>query len=94
MLWGACVALFPQHAFALFDRLPIHYPSDWQSVGIIVGVYIGDGLTALDLYRHWSIAMRGLFAKVFGPDGLVRKVWVGREESLRMGVCSGVTLES
>ena len=82
--WGTWVVLFPQHAFRLFDMSPINYPSVWQSVGMIVGVYgIGYGLAALDLYRHWPIVLVGFLGKVFGPIGLVQKVWLEGELPLR-----------
>ena len=84
--WGAWVVLFPQHAFALFDMAPINYPSVWQSVGMIVGVYgIGYGIAATDLYRHWPIVLVGFLGKVFGPIGLVQKVWLEHELPLRFG---------
>lgn len=84
LLWGAWVVLLPQNTFALFEMAPINYASVWQSVGMIVGVYgIGYGLAALDLYRHWPIVLVGFLGKVFGPIGLVQKVWIEGELPLR-----------
>ena len=86
VMWGAWVVLFPQSAFALFDMTPINYPSVWQSVGMIVGVYgIGYGIAATDIYRHWPIILVGFLGKVFGPIGLAQKVWLEGELPLRFG---------
>ena len=86
ILWGAWVVLFPQHAFALFDMDPINYASVWQSVGMIVGVYgIGYGIAGTDIARHWPIIFVGFLGKVFGPIGLVQKVWLENELPLEFG---------
>lgn len=84
--WGAWVVIAPLHVWRLFDMAPVNYPSVWQSVGMIVGVYgLGYGLAALDLYRHWPIVLVGFLGKVFGPIGLAQKVWLERELPLRFG---------
>jgi len=86
IVWGAWVVLFPQHAFALFDMDPINYASVWQSVGMIVGVYgIGYGISGTDIARHWPIILVGFLGKVFGPIGLVQKVWLEGELPLEFG---------
>ena len=86
IVWGAWVVLFPQHAFALFDMDPINYASVWQSVGMIVGVYgIGYGISGTDTARHWPIILVGFLGKVFGPIGLVQKVWLEGELPLEFG---------
>ena len=36
-------------------------------------------------YRHWPIVLVGFLGKVFGPIGLVQKVWLEGELPLRFG---------
>lgn len=72
ILWGALVILFPTRAFTILDIDPPRYPSIWQCVGMIVGVYgVGYLIAARDPYRHWPIVLVGLLGKVFGPIGFV-----------------------
>lgn len=72
VIWGAGVVLFP---LALFEvtGLPMPlYPSIWQCVGMIVGVYgIGYWIAANDPARHWPIVLVGLLGKIFGPIGFL-----------------------
>jgi len=72
LLWGAVVILFP---LALFDFAGMprpNYPSLWQCIGMIVGVYgIGYLIAARDPLRHWPIVLVGLLGKIFGPIGFV-----------------------
>jgi len=72
LLWGAAVVLFPLAAFELAGLEPPRYPSVWQCVGMIVGVYgVGYLAAATDPLRHWPIVLVGLLGKVFGPIGFV-----------------------
>ena len=86
LLWGAWVVIAPLHVWRLFDMAAINYPSVWQSVGMIVGVYgLGYGIAALDPARHWPIVLVGFLGKVFGPIGLAQKVWLEGELPVRFG---------
>lgn len=72
LAWGAFVVLFPLLPFQWADLEPPNYPSLWQCIGMIVGVYgIGYGIAALDPVRHWPIVLVGLLGKIFGPIGFV-----------------------
>lgn len=72
LLFGALVVLFP-HAWFEFADLPAPlYPSLWQCIGMIVGVYgVGYAIAARDPLRHWPIVLVGLLGKVCGPLGFV-----------------------
>ena len=65
LAWGTFVVLFP---LAVFDWTglprPI-YPSIWQCVGMIVGVYgIGYAIAATDPLHHWP-----MISWTVAPDG-------------------------
>ncbi len=70
LLWGTFVVLFPMAAFRWMNIPPPNYPSIWQCVGMIVGVYgIGYVAAARDPLRHWPIVLVGLLGKICGPLG-------------------------
>lgn len=70
--WGLFVIFFPTLPFLWIGIEPPNYPSLWQCIGMIVGVYgIGYGIAAFDPVRHWPIVLVGLLGKVFGPIGFV-----------------------
>lgn len=72
LLWGAAVVLFPLAIFRLTGLAEPLYPSIWQCVGMIVGVYgVGYILAAGDPVRHYPIVLVGLLGKIFGPIGFV-----------------------
>ncbi len=72
LIWGAAVILFPLAFFRLADLPEPTYPSIWQCVGMIVGVYgVGYLVAARDPNRHWPIVLVGLLGKIFGPIGFV-----------------------
>ena len=72
LIWGAWVVLAPQQFFTLTGMEPTNYPSIWQCVGMIVGVYgIGYAIAAFDPARHWPIVLVGLLGKIAGPIGYV-----------------------
>lgn len=51
---------------------PPRYPSIWQCVGMIVGVYgVGYLIASRDPVRHWPIVLVGTLGKVFGPIGFI-----------------------
>lgn len=70
VVWGAWVILRPLDIFLWTGaQLPL-YPSIWQCVGMIVGVYgVGYAIAARDPFRHWPILLVGLLGKLFGPIG-------------------------
>lgn len=70
VIWGAAAVLAPRAFFEFAGILPPNYPSLWQCIGMIVGVYgVGYWIAASDPYRHWPIVLVGLLGKVFGPMG-------------------------
>jgi peroxiredoxin len=72
LLWGAAVVLAPTAAFGLAGLETPLYPSIWQCVGMIVGVYgVGYLAASRDPLRHWPITLVGLLGKIFGPIGFV-----------------------
>lgn len=72
LFWGALVVLMPLAPFHWAAMAPPRYPSIWQCVGMIVGVYgIGYLVAAKNPTRHWPIVIVGLLGKVFGPIGFV-----------------------
>lgn len=70
LLWGAWVVLRPLDLFVWTGAQPPIYPSIWQCVGMIVGVYgVGYAIAATNPFRHWPIVLVGLLGKLFGPIG-------------------------
>ncbi|KAA5543786.1 redoxin domain-containing protein [Roseiconus nitratireducens] len=70
--WGLWVVVRPDDLFH-WTGIPVpRYPSIWQCVGMVVGVYgIGYGIAASRPYRHWPIVLVGLLGKVLGPVGML-----------------------
>jgi len=78
ILWGAWVVLFPMHFFDIFGLEQPVYPTIWQAVGMIVGVYgIGYWVAGDDHHRHWPIILVGFLGKVFGPIGFLQNWLAG-----------------
>lgn len=72
LLWGAFVILAPNALFEWIGAELPNYPSLWQCVGMIVGVYgVGYLAAARDPIRHWPIVLVGLLGKIFGPIGFI-----------------------
>lgn len=72
LLWGAAVVAFPDLFFRALELEPPRYPSLWQCIGMIVGVYgVGYLIAARDPWRHWPIVLVGLLGKAFGPIGFL-----------------------
>ncbi len=73
ILWGAWVIVFPFHIFQISSMPYPLYPSIWQCVGMIVGVYgLGYLIAARDPLKHWPIVLVGLIGKVLGPVGFLK----------------------
>jgi len=86
LTWGAGVILFPTWPFELAGMEPPNYPSLWQCIGMIVGVYgVGYGIAASDPLRHWPIVLVGLLGKVFGPVGFLWTAWRGELPWITIG---------
>lgn len=72
LAWGTVVILFPEALFRLTGAQAPNYPSIWQCVGMMVGVFgIGYLIAARNPLRHWPIVLVGLLGKVCGPIGFV-----------------------
>lgn len=72
LLFGALAIVFPNAWFAFADLPTPTYPSLWQCIGMIVGVYgVGYAIAARDPLRHWPIVFVGLLGKVLGPLGFL-----------------------
>jgi small multidrug resistance pump len=70
LLWGLLAILFPSLPFQWIGIEPPNYPSLWQCIGMIVGVYgVGFAIAATDPIRHWPIVLVGFLGKLFGPIG-------------------------
>lgn len=86
LLWGVWVVAFPGSFFRLAGMPEPLYPSIWQCVGMIVGVYgIGYAIAAFDPVRHWPIVFVGLLGKIFGPLGYVQAAWIAGTLDPRFG---------
>jgi hypothetical protein len=72
LAWGGWVVTRPLDLFRWTGAELPNYPSIWQCVGMVVGVYgIGYAIAARSPFRHWPIVLVGLLGKVFGPLGFV-----------------------
>jgi hypothetical protein len=78
LLWGAWVVLFPMQYFDWLAMPRPNYPSIWQAVGMIVGVYgLGYYVAAYRPAQHWPIVLVGFLGKLFGPIGLLFELYRG-----------------
>ncbi len=72
LMWGGWVILRPMDMFDWTGIPRPLYPSIWQCVGMVVGVYgVGYLVAARSPLRHWPIVLVGFLGKVFGPIGMV-----------------------
>lgn len=73
--FGLWTGLAPREFFRLFDLLPPRYPSIWQCLGMVVGLY---GLlyawAAFHLEGARTIIAVGLIGKILGPLGWILTV--------------------
>ncbi|MEM7227479.1 MAG: peroxiredoxin-like family protein [Planctomycetota bacterium] len=71
LVWGTVVILFPLSMFRIMGLPEPTYPSIWQCVGMIVGVYgVGYLIAARDPMTHYPIVLVGFLGKLFGPIGV------------------------
>jgi small multidrug resistance pump len=78
IFWGAWVVLFPSHFFSLLDLPDINYPSVWQGMGMVIGVYgLGYYWAGFNPLRHWPIVAVGFLGKIFGPIGFLYHLYLG-----------------
>lgn len=78
VVFGLWAVLFPLSIFQWLRVEAPNYPSLWQCIGMIVGVYgIGYWIAARDPVRYWPLVLVGLLGKLFGPIGFVLTAWRG-----------------
>lgn len=79
IVWGGFVVLYPLVPFRWAGMALPNYPSLWQCIGMIVGVYgVGYACAAFDPPRHWPIVLVGLLGKLCGPLGFLVAAIQGR----------------
>ncbi len=75
IFWGLFVILFPNWYFQFCGMTPPLYPSLWQGIGMIVGVYgVAYAIAASNPITYWPIVFAGLLGKLFGPIGFLLAV--------------------
>ncbi len=76
--FGVWACLFPQAFFAKLEMAPPNYPSIWQCLGMVVGLY---GVLYANAARHLDraklIIAVGLAGKILGPIGMFMAVRAG-----------------
>jgi small multidrug resistance pump len=78
-VWGGLASLFPNALFRWLGMPPINYPSMFQCIGMMVGVYaIGYWLIARDPTRFGPLVYVGLAGKILGPLGFLWAASQGR----------------
>ena len=71
-VWGALVCVWPGAYFEFLKMPALNYPSMFQAIGMMVGVYaIGYWLIARDPVRYGPFVYIGLLGKLFGPIGFL-----------------------
>jgi hypothetical protein len=66
LAWGAFAIFAPRLPFQWLGIDPPNYPSLWQCIGMIVGVYgVGYAIAAYDTQRHWPTIGKNLRAHRF-----------------------------
>lgn len=76
--FAAWTFLWPRAFFDLFGMDPPRYPSIWQCLGMVVGVYgLGYAYAAWRLDRALPFIALGLLGKTLGPIGWVATVQSG-----------------
>ena len=78
--WGTLAGLFPNQLFKWLGMPPLNYPSMFQCIGMMVGVYaIGYWLIARDPERFGPFVYVGLAGKLLGPLGFL---WAASQNQL------------
>jgi hypothetical protein len=78
LAWGVFMVCFPVEPFRWAEMPPPNYPSLWQCVGMMVGVFgVGYAIAATDPVRHWPLVLVGLLGKICGPIGFVYSALAG-----------------
>jgi len=76
--FGVWVCLWPRALFAMLDMASPNYPSIWQCLGMVVGLYgILYAIAVFDLSRAEPIIAIGLAGKILGPIGMLLAVCSG-----------------
>ncbi|MDP9326566.1 MAG: hypothetical protein M3O87_08565 [Candidatus Dormibacteraeota bacterium] len=82
--FGVRAGLFPNAFFDVFQVPRIDYPSVWQVLAMVLGLYgLGYAYAALRLDRATPFIAIGLLGKVIGPIGWVFTVLVTQELPVR-----------
>ncbi len=75
LLWAALNILKPNFYFDWLGIPRPLYPSIWQGLAMVIGVYgLGYAIAAVNPLRHWPIVLVGLAGKVLGPFGFAYAV--------------------
>lgn len=70
--WAIYMVCLPRLPFEMAQLPAPNYPSLWQSLGMVIGIFgIGYALAASDPLRHWRLVLLGLIGKIGGPLGFV-----------------------
>lgn len=79
IVWGAWVVLFPSQFFEWLGMEDLTYPTIWQGMGMVIGVYgLAYWLASFDPFRHWPIIAVGFLGKIMGPIGFVWNYLMGK----------------
>ncbi len=69
--FGIWACFWPGALFAMLEMAPPNYPSLWQCLGMVVGLYgLLYAYAAVDLHRSKLIIAIGLAGKILGPIGM------------------------
>jgi hypothetical protein len=69
--FGLWACFWPRGLFAMLEMAPPNYPSLWQCLGMVVGLYgLLYACAAVDLNRGKLIIAIGLAGKILGPIGM------------------------
>lgn len=78
VVWGTSAVLFPNAFFDFFGMRRPNYPSLFQAIGMIVGVYaFGYYLVGRNPERYGPFVWVGLAGKLFGPIGFLMAALAG-----------------
>lgn len=71
-VWGVFIIVWPATSAVVYGFAdPPVEEHLWQGTGLFISLLaIGYGIAAADPWRHWSVVLTGLLAKVFGAAGM------------------------